>query len=160
MAPGLGLTTGIAAMWRGLLISIGLCAIATPGMAADRYYCAADDANIKLSIDTGFSDAPGHKLNHFRGALIGKSAQVPADFRTLMLDSSQLTQNWAYEGDLRLAIVAENGNGDAADSAELTIIAAGKDETAPMPGSYVLTFATPDNAQATQLKGRLSCNAK
>lgn len=160
MAQGLVMTMEIAAMWRGLLLSIGLSAIATPGMAADRYYCAADDANIKLSLDSGFSDEPGHKLNHFRGALIGKSTQVPADFRTLMLDSSQLTQNWAYDGELRLAIVAVNGNGDAADSAELTIIAAGKDETAPMPGSYVLTFATPDNAQAMQLTGRLTCSAK
>jgi len=147
-------------MWRGLLLSIGICATATPSLAAGRYYCAADDANLKLSIDTGFSDGPGHKLNHFRGALIGKSAKVPADFRTLMLESSQLTQNWAYDGELRLAITALNGNGDAADSAELIIVASGKDEAAPMPGSYALTFGTPDNAQGTTLTGRLTCNAK
>jgi hypothetical protein len=150
----------IAAMWRGLMLSIGICATATPSLAADRYYCAVDDANIKLSIDTGFSDEAGHKLNHFRGALIGKSTQIPADFRTLMLESSQLTQNWAYDGDLRLSITALNGNGDAASSAELIIMASGKDEAAPMPGSYTLTFAAPDNAQPIKFAGRLTCNAK
>lgn len=147
-------------MWRGLLLSIGICATATPGLAAGRYYCAADDANIKLSIDTGFSQEPGHKLNHFRGALVGKSAQVPADFNTMILESGQLTQSWAYDGDLRLAITALDGNGDAASSAELLIMASGKDEATPMPGSYVLTFGTPDNAEAAKLTGRLTCNAK
>jgi len=147
-------------MWRGLLLTIAMCVAATPSLAADRYYCAADDTNLKLSVDTGFADAPGHKLNHFRGALIGKSAQIPADFRTMMLDSSQLTQNWAHDGDLRLFITALNGNGDAARSAELIITASGKDETAPMPGSYVLSFATPDDTQGTAIKGHLTCSAK
>lgn len=154
------MTMGIAAMWRGLLLSIGICASATPSLAASRYFCAADDANIKLSIDTGFSEDPGHKLNHFRGALIGKSAQIPAAFRSLMLDSSQLTQNWAYNGDVRLAMAAFDGDGETANSAELVIVATGKDTAGPMPGSYALTFATPGGAKSLQLTGRLTCSAK
>lgn len=147
-------------MWRGLMLSIGICATATPGLAAGRYYCATDDANIKLSIDSGFSDNAGHKLNHFRGALIGKSTQIPADFRTMMLESSQLTQSWAHDGELRFAIATLNGNGDAATSAELVIIANGKGESAPMPGTYVLTFASPGGDAPIALAGRLTCNAK
>lgn len=147
-------------MWHGRLLLIGFCAMATPSLAAERYYCAADDANIKLSIDSGFVDAPGRKLNHFRGVLAAKSPQVPADFRKLILDSSELTQNWSYGDDLRLAIVAYNGNGDTAASAEMVIVASGKGDTVPMPGSYTLTFATPDGTKPVKLSGRLTCNAK
>lgn len=147
-------------MWHGRLLSIGTCLLATQGLAAERYYCAVDDANIKLSIDAGFVDAPGRKLNHFRGALIAKSAQVPDDFRKLMLDSSQLSENWSFGDDLRLAIVAYNGNGDNAASAELVVLASGKGNAAPMQGSYTLTFGTPDNAKPVKLTGRLTCNAQ
>lgn len=149
-------------MWRGLLLTIGMCAAAFPVLASSRYYCAADDATLKLSIDTGFSDDPGHKLNHFRGAMIGKSADIPAAFRTLMLDSSELTQNWASNGDLRLAIAAFDGDGDAAStaSAELIIIASGKAAAAPMGGTYALTLTAPGTANPKLLKGSLTCNAK
>jgi hypothetical protein len=153
---------GIAAMWRGLLLTIGICAAAWPVLASSRYYCAADDANLKLSIDTGFSDDPGHKLNHFRGAMIGKSADIPAAFRTLMLDSSQLTQTWANDGELRLAITAFDGDGDAAStaSAELVIMASGKAAAAPMAGTYALTLTAAGTTKPKLLKGPLTCNAK
>lgn len=147
-------------MWPRLLLSLGITAIAMPGLAAERYYCAADDASIKLSVDSGFSDAPGHRLNHFRGLMIGKSPLIPQDFRKLTLDSGQLTQNWASAGDLRLAVATYNGNGDNAASAELLIVASGKDEGAPMPGSYTLTFSAPDDAKPVTLTGRLTCSAK
>ena len=147
-------------MWRRLLLSIGICAVAVPALAADRFYCAADDTSIKFSIDSGFSDGPGHKLNHFRGLMVGKSPLIPEDFRKLPLESTQLTQYWAYAGEVRLAVAAFNGNGDNAASAELVIVASGKEDGTPMPGSYVLTISTPDGAKPAKLNGRLTCNAK
>lgn len=148
-------------MRRLILLSAALCAVAGPMQAASRFYCAADDENIRLTVDTGFADSPGHKLNHFRGALITKAADVPADFKTLMLDSSQLTQNWSYDGDLRLDVAAR-GQGEEGDkSFELVLMASGKDEAAPMVGSYVLTFnVSPDVSAPLQYKGRMTCNAK
>lgn len=147
-------------MWRGIFIIVGLCASAAPSLAANRFYCAADDANIKLSLDVGFSDDPGQKLDHFRGALISKSAEVPAGFKALMLDSGQLTQTWSHDGDLRLAIAALGASGDAAKSFDLVVMAKGGNEAAPMSGSYELAFDMPNRTQPLQLTGRLTCNAK
>jgi len=148
-------------MRRVILFSAAILAMAGPMQAANRFYCAASDDNIKLTIDTGFADAPGHRLNHFRGAMVTKAADVPVDFKTLMLDSSQLAQNWSYEGDLRLDISARGQGEDGDKSFELVLMASGKDETAPMVGTYALTFDVSPNVSAPlQYKGRLTCNAK
>jgi hypothetical protein len=146
-------------MWRCLLLSAVMLASAAPAFSAGRYYCAADDASIKLSLDIGFEPAVAHKLNHFRGALIAKAANVPAGFKTLMLDSSQLVHNWVYDGDLRLEVFARGEDQDAGKNFDLIIMSSGKDDGASMPGSYVLTFNVADTTPV-ELKGHLTCSVK
>jgi hypothetical protein len=146
-------------MWRCLLLSAVMLASAAPTYAASRYYCAADDASIKLSLDVGFEPAGARKLNHFRGALITKAANVPAGFKTLMLDSSQLVHHWVYDGDLRLEVFARGEDQDAGKSFDLIIMSSGKDDNAPMPGSYALTFNAADPTPV-ELKGHLTCSVK
>lgn len=148
-------------MRRVILFSAALWAVASPMQAASRFYCAVNDDNIKLTIDTGFAETPGRKLNHFRGAMVTKVADAPADFKTLMLDSSQLAQNWAYDGDLRLDISARGQGDDGDKSFELVLMASGKDESAPMVGTYALTFnVAPDVSAPLKYTGRLTCNTK
>ena len=146
-------------MRRLFLLSMALCAVAGPMQAAGRFNCAVDDENIRLTVDTGFAAGPGQRLNHFRGALIGKSTAIPEDFRRLMLDSSDLTQTWGYGNDLRLSMIASNGNGDGASIGGLVMVASGQDETAPLLGSYTLTITTPGGSPQS-LTGPLSCSAK
>jgi hypothetical protein len=146
-------------MWRCLLLSVAIFANAAPAFSTGRYYCAADDAAIRLSLDVGFETAGARKLNHFRGALVAKATSVPAGFRTLMLDSSQLVHHWVYDGDLRLEVFARGEEQDAGRSFDLVVISSGKDDSTPMPGSYALTFSAAD-AAPVELRGRLTCSAK
>ncbi|PZM11906.1 hypothetical protein [Rhizobium tubonense] len=146
-------------MLRWLLLSGVVLASAGPAYSAGRYYCAVDDGNVKLSLDVGFEEAAARKLNHFRGALIAKAAAVPSGFKTLMLDSSQLAHYWSYDGDLRLEVFARGEDQDAGKSFDLIIMSSAKDGTAPMSGSYVLTFDVPD-AKPLELKGPLTCSVK
>jgi hypothetical protein len=146
---------------RLLFISlVALCAIAGPMQAATRFNCAVDDENLRLTLDTGFADSPGHKLNHIRGGLISKSADAPAEFKKLMLDSTQLTQSWSSDGELRIALAA-TGQGAAGDkSFELSLSASGKDKAAPMVGTYALTIWNSPDAAPLQFSGRLACNGR
>lgn len=147
-------------MRRLILLSMALCAIAGPMQAASRFNCAVDDENIRLSIDTGFAGGPGHKLNHFRGAFIGKAAGIPTEFQKIVFDSNQLTQSWSHDGELRLAL-ASNGQGENNDkSFELFLSASGKDDSVPMVGTYALTVWGAVDAPPVQLTGRLACNTK
>jgi len=147
-------------MWRWLFLSAAMILGAAPAYSADRLYCAVDDGNIKLSLDSGFEETVAHKLNHFRGALVSKPADVPEGFRQLMLDSSQLIHNWIYDNDLRLEVYAQADEEDAAHNFDLVVMASGKGGATPMQGSYVLTFNTPARPQPLQFKGRLTCSAK
>src|ERR1700712_3691335 len=105
---------------------------AAPAFSASRYYCAADDAGIKLSLDVGFETAGARKLNHFRGVVIAKAANMPAGFKTLMLDSSQLVHHWVYDGDLRLEVFGRGEDQDAGKSFDLVLMSSGNDDSAPM----------------------------
>jgi hypothetical protein len=144
-------------MWRWSVLSVVAVLSAAPAHAAGRFNCAVDDSNIKLTIDVGFETAAGHKFNHFRGAMIAKSNDVPAGFRKLILDSSQLMQSWGSEGELRLAVYAQNDETDASNNFNLLVMADGK--ATPMQGSYILTFGRADH-DPLEFKGRLSCSVQ
>jgi hypothetical protein len=131
---------------------------ASPAYSATRFNCAVDDSNIKLNLDAGFDTKGGHKLNHFRGAMISKATSVPEGFRKLLLDSNQLMQSWSSDKELRLEVYAQNGENDADNNFDLVVMADGK--SSPMQGSYVLNFAIADSPQPLQFTGRLSCSTQ
>ena len=148
-------------MWRRLPMSVLAAMLAAlPAYGAARYNCAADDANVKLSIDVAFADKGARNLSHFRGALIAKPSGVPAGFAQLMLDSSQLVHSWAYGDELRLDIYGEGQDAEAGSSFDLIVIAGRDAPNAPLPGTYLLTYGGQKNAAAPQLKGTLTCFAK
>lgn len=132
--------------------------IAGPAYSATRYSCAVDDANIKLTIDVGFDAKAGHRLNHFRGAMISKLTSVPEGFRKLLLDSDQLMQSWSSDKELRLEVYAQNGENDAGNNFSLVVMADGR--TSPMQGTYALSFGVTDKPQPLLFNGRLSCSTQ
>jgi len=132
---------------------------AMPANAAERFNCAADDANAKLSLDLAFDDKGTRPVTHFRGALIAKQQGVPAGFHQLMLDSSQLIHYWSYEGELRLEMFGKGEGNDSGKSFDLIVAADRKAQTGPIAGSYLLTFSA-DGAKPLQFKGSLGCIAK
>lgn len=144
---------------RKILIVAALAVFAAGSAhAATRFNCAVDDANIKLNIDAGFDAKAGHKLNHFRGAMISKVTSVPEGFRKLLLDSDQLMQSWSSDKELRLEVYAQNQENDAGNNFDLVVTADGR--TSPMQGTYALSFGVADRPQPLLFTGRLSCSAQ
>jgi hypothetical protein len=147
-------------MWCPPSFAVAALLLATSTSHAARYSCVVDDGNVKLALDVGFEDKGAHKVNHFRGALIAKQTTVPSGFRQLMLDSTQLAHHWAYDNDLRLDVYAEGQDEDAGSNFDLVVMASRKSQSAPLAGTYVLTFDGPKVTKALQFKGPLTCPAK
>jgi hypothetical protein len=147
-------------MWRMPFLAVAALLVAAPASLAARFNCAVDDDNVKLTLDVGFEEKGAHKVNHFRGALIAKQEAVPAGFRQLMFDSTQLAHNWGYDNDLRLDIYAEGLNEDAGTNFDLIVMASRKAQGGPLPGNYILTFDGQGAAKPLQFKGSLTCSAK
>lgn len=95
--------------------------------AAQRVYCVADDANLKMSLESGFSAEKQGALQHFRGILTLKDSKVPGLVETMRLTSSMLKQHWMDGSELRLQVYAESESGPFA-TLELTV------DTTALPG--------------------------
>lgn len=78
-----------------------------PAFADDRFNCANDDKNLRLTLDVGFSEDPGQGLIHLRGAA-SFSVNAPDEIRTIRLESNLLKQYWFDGSDLRLRFVQES----------------------------------------------------
>lgn len=146
-------------MWRLTILAALSVLAAMPANAAQRFNCAVDDSNMKLSLDAAFGEKGARPITHFRGALIAKQEAVPAGFRELKLDSSQLVHYWKYEDELRLEVFAEGEGEDDGKSFDLIVKADRKAQTGPFASIYVLTFSA-DGAKSLQFKGSLACMAK
>ncbi|PYB77356.1 hypothetical protein [Rhizobium wuzhouense] len=83
-----------------------LCSWALPGMAAERIYCAASDAVVSASLETGFSKKDEQQLIHFRGIAGVRDNVVPPEFRRFELNSDMLRQHWTDGHDLRFSMQA------------------------------------------------------
>lgn len=83
-----------------------LCSWAMPTIAAERVYCAASDAAVSVSLETGFSKKDEQQLIHFRGIAGVRDAAVPTEFRRLDLNSDMLRQYWTDKHDLRFSMQA------------------------------------------------------
>lgn len=131
---------------KSALWTIATLAIASqPVSAASRFYCAADDPQIKLSINGGFEDGNGAKLNHFRGLMLLKDPKVPASLQRMEMDSGMLTQHWADKDDLRLRIYTETSGETPFASLDLTIeTAMSVKDGGRYQGRYALVVDTAD----------------
>ncbi|TPP10035.1 hypothetical protein [Rhizobium glycinendophyticum] len=86
---------------------LALCSWTMPAFAAaDRIYCAASDAAVNVTLETGFSNKDEQRLIHFRGMVAVMEKAVPPEFRRIELDSDMLRQYWTDGRDLRFSLHA------------------------------------------------------
>ncbi|MGF0537154.1 hypothetical protein ACQQ2Q_04100 [Agrobacterium sp. ES01] len=153
--------------WNALPIAAILSlAAAMPAAAASRFYCAIDDAALKLSLESNFTDGSGRRLNHFRGKLRIKGDKVPGLFQDLTLNTPMLTQTWVDEKSLRLRFyyVTERQFPYAAiDMIVNTEVVPG--ETARFQGKYYIAAEAVDpksekTEEVIRTQGQVGCEYK
>ncbi|APO73714.1 hypothetical protein AM571_CH00871 [Rhizobium etli 8C-3] len=143
-------------MRRTIISLAGLLGAAGAAHADSRFFCSTDDSSARFTIESGFQDEAGHRLNHFRGALIVKNESVPEVFRKRVFDSSKLTNRWSHDGELRLEIF-DDGSEDAKDqSLSLVILAEGRGKT--FSGTYGLMVS--GDGKPFTASGKVSCGSK
>ncbi|WP_416798295.1 hypothetical protein [Ciceribacter azotifigens] len=151
-------------------IAIALIAALTgscEALAAQRIYCVADDANLKMSLESGFSaEKKQGALQHFRGILTLKDSKVPGLVETMRLTSSMLKQHWMDGSELRLQVYAESDSGPFA-TLELTVdTTALPGDTSRLQGGYTVKIRTGEKGSEGDLQtalsrdGRVLCEVK
>ncbi|WP_183918635.1 hypothetical protein [Rhizobium lentis] len=146
-------------MWRGMIILAGLLAAAGAAHADSRLFCSADDAQARFTLESGFASDAGHRLNHFRGALIVKDpAQAPV-FAKRVFESQHLSNHWARDGELLLEVF--DGGGDDTEGATLDLVVVAGQRGKPaanFSGTYSLTIEGGSKPYAAE--GKVSCGTK
>lgn len=142
-------------MQRIMILLAGLLGAAEAAHADSRFFCSADDGSARFTIESGFRDEAGHKLNHFRGALMVKNGSVPDVFKKRVFDSSKLTNRWWDDGDLRLEIF-DTDDDNSTQALSLVILAKGPGKS--FSGTYGLTITGGQTPFA--VSGKVSCGSK
>ncbi len=146
-------------MWRGMIVFAGLLGAAGTAHADSRFFCSADDKEARFTLESGFESAAGHKLNHFRGALIVKDPAQEAVFGKRVFESQHLTNHWSRNGELFMEVF-DGGEDDTGGATLDLVVVAGErgKSSANFSGSYSLTIEGGDKPYAVE--GKVSCGTK
>ncbi|MBY5439369.1 hypothetical protein [Rhizobium leguminosarum] len=146
-------------MWRGMIVLAGLLGAAGAAHANSRYFCSADDKEARFTLESGFESDAGHKLNHFRGALIVKDEAQSTVFGKRVFESQHLTNHWSRDGELLMEVF--DGGGDDTDGATLDLVVVAGERgklSSNFSGTYSLTIAGGEKPYAVE--GKVSCGTK
>jgi hypothetical protein len=146
-------------MYRTILALTVFCGAASAAHADTRFFCSADDKDVRFTVESGFEAGGGHKLNHFRGAVVIKSGDITQALQKIAVTSENLTHHWSYDGELRLEVFYEGGDDANGQGISLIVIAGqrGKSMSA-FSGTYEL--ALEGGAKPFTATGKVSCGSK
>lgn len=149
---------------RACLLSTILVSTLSPAFASGGLWCEADDAKVKLSIDSGITRGMGNPLFNFRGALEIKDKAVAEDLRTSAFEIGNLTQHWLDGKEMKLQLFRERGGDGPVGEIDLLIETRMVDE-----GSYEGTYSvrvsdmtgdTSGEGKVSEYNGKASCSAE
>ncbi|MCE6075513.1 hypothetical protein [Agrobacterium vitis] len=136
----------------------------TAGAAAmDRYYCAVDDAQLKLSIEAAFKEEPSWPLANLRGVMVFKPGQgadrtVTGAVRLAMADMVQARRD---DRSFQLRTSSTSGDGGESMSVDIVLNASMQGEDINrFAGSYAVMVRPQGNtnpAAAVERDGALNC---
>ncbi|OWO91733.1 hypothetical protein B5E41_25340 [Rhizobium esperanzae] len=145
-------------MWRGMIVFAGLLGAAGAAHADSRLFCSADDAQARFTLESGFANEGGHRLNHFRGALIVKDP-AQAAFAKRLFESQHLSNHWSRDGELLLEVFDGGGDDTGGATLDLVVVAGARGKPAAnFSGTYSLTIEGGSNPYAAE--GKVSCGTK
>ncbi|MBX4865570.1 hypothetical protein HJA87_06050 [Rhizobium bangladeshense] len=145
-------------MWRGMIVLAGLLGAAGAAQADSRLFCSADDAQARFTLESGFASDAGHRLNHFRGALIVKDP-AQAAFAKRLFESHHLSNHWSRDGELLLEVFDGGGDDTGGATLDLVVVAGKRGKpTANFSGTYSLTIEGGEKPYVAE--GKVSCGTK
>jgi hypothetical protein len=142
-------------MRRTFLALTILCGGTQLAHADGRFFCSADDKDVRFTVESGFEAKEGHKLNHFRGAIIVKSADVADAFKKVVFDSGNLSHHWSHGGELRLEVFYDDGDDAGRQTLSLIVAADQRKSAAAFSGTYEL--AIEGGAKPFSASSKVSC---
>jgi hypothetical protein len=146
-------------MRHAIVVFAGLLSAVGAAHADSRFFCSADDKDVRFTIESGFQEVAGHKLNHFRGAILLKDATVSELFSKRVFESSNLTHHWSHNGELRLEVFDDGGDETSKETLNLVISAGERGKTAvSFSGTYEL--AIQGGEKPLSASGKVSCGSK
>ncbi|MDR9808421.1 hypothetical protein [Rhizobium hidalgonense] len=146
-------------MLRGMIVLAGLLGAAGTAHADSRFFCSADDTQARFTVESGFASDAGHKLIHFRGALVVKDQAQSSVFGKRVFESQHLTNHWSRDGELLLEIVDGGEDDTGGATLDLVVVAGERGKPASnFTGSYSLKIEGGDKPYAVQ--GKVSCGTK
>ena len=144
---------------RRLLLSLAaLATLSSPAFATGGFNCAVKDKNVTFEGEAGFSYSLGGILN-FRGAL-----ELPADLAQkgldkVKLDQSSLTHHWLHDGELRLLVHAESGEGEPFAALDFVMLTKVDEEGENFVGTYTLKVEGEKFDEPVRRTGEIACSA-
>ncbi|MBX5214181.1 MULTISPECIES: hypothetical protein [unclassified Rhizobium] len=145
-------------MWRGMIVLAGLLGAAGAAHADSRLFCSADDAQARFTLESGFASDAGHRLNHFRGALVVRDP-AQATFAKRLFESQHLSNHWSRDGELLLEVFDGGGDDTGGATLDLVVVAGVRGKPASnFSGTYSLTIEGGSKPYAAE--GKVSCGTK
>ena len=146
-------------MWRGLMVLAVLLGAAGTAHADIRYFCSADDKDVRFTLESAFEEGGGHKLIHFRGALMLKDENKSRNFTKRIFESKDLTNRWSRDGDLRLEVFTTEGVDTESESLDLAVLAGQQGKASQnFGGTYALRLE--GSTSFFVVEGKVSCGTK
>lgn len=133
--------------------------------AMDRYYCAGDDAQLKLSVEASLKEEPGWPLGGLRGVVVFKPDAPLVQQRSVVgairLEPAGVIQARRDDGHFRLQTSSVSGVDQDETSIDIVFDAkmVGNDINR-FSGTYDVTVRPKDNldaAAAVERDGALNC---
>ena len=155
-------SNAFAARFAVLIASAAMTvAAANPVHASGGIWCSIDDANMKMTVESGVTRGMGGPFFNFKASAELLVKDVAPDFAKLTLDGN-LVHSWIDRDETRLSFYTERQGDAPFGSVEITIETAGDREEADLPGKYEVSYfeaerQTGDNDGFIRLTGGVSC---
>lgn len=135
-----------------------------PAHASGGFWCNADDAVVKFSIESGMARGAGNPLFNFRGELQVVDDRIAPDLRKLAVTDADLMQHWLDGKMLNLKLHRDRPGDGPVGEIDLTIETKMVEEGS-YEGSYELRIAdmtgnTNGEGHALAHIGTASCMAE
>jgi hypothetical protein len=147
-------------------VATALLALGTPAMALGGLWCTIDDANLKMTVESGVTHGMGGPFFNFKASAELVDGGVAPDFRKLVLDD-KLVHSWLEGGDTRLLFYTERDGDKPHGYLSITIktLADPEDEEVDAIGTYELTYFEAERQKGEDtgyksFKGEASCGGE
>jgi hypothetical protein len=149
---------------RALCLGLALTAAGGPARASGGLWCTIDDADLKMTIESGVTRGMGGPFFNFRASAEVLAKNVAPDFAKLTLDGN-LVHSWIDRDETRLLLYTERHGDKPFGSMEITIETMGDRDEGDIPGKYEVNYFEAERQKGEddgfiRLTGDVTCGGE